>query len=182
MHTTRPAFYAVGALPTWMSDRYAFVAFITLSVIVFIGIALPAVWSRKPYRRKAAYAVLDRILQLFRTRKSLGALRREPPETQPWGVRCLIGHGPARGARSCEGTSRSAEGLCNDDTRVRSVAVARQEGSTHAERHLPDDQGPGSEIGLPELHPHHLRQHVLARLASQWGSEGDLMRLAGWET
>jgi hypothetical protein len=29
---------------------------------VFIGVALPAVWSKKPARRKAALAVLDRIL------------------------------------------------------------------------------------------------------------------------
>lgn len=38
-----------------------------LALLVFLGIALPAVWSSRPARRKAAAAVLGQIL---------GALRR----------------------------------------------------------------------------------------------------------
>lgn len=38
------------------------------AVIVFVGIALPAVWSRKPERRQAAAEVLDRILRFLRPR------------------------------------------------------------------------------------------------------------------
>ena len=33
-----------------------------LALLVYIGIALPAVWSAKPARRKAAAAVLGQIL------------------------------------------------------------------------------------------------------------------------
>jgi hypothetical protein len=33
-----------------------------LALLVFLGIALPAVWSSKPARRKAATAVLGQIL------------------------------------------------------------------------------------------------------------------------
>jgi hypothetical protein len=76
---------------------------------------------------------------------------------------CLLGQGRARG---------------------RSLVVARQEGPTHAERHLPHDQRPGSEIGLPD--PSFTRtqlRHAFShdRLANG-GSEGDLMCLAGWKT
>jgi uncharacterized oligopeptide transporter (OPT) family protein len=35
-------------------------------VLVFLGLALPAVWSRKAWRRKAAIDVLHQILGFFR--------------------------------------------------------------------------------------------------------------------
>jgi hypothetical protein len=34
----------------------------TLALLVYIGIALPAVWSAKPARRKAAAALLRQVL------------------------------------------------------------------------------------------------------------------------
>jgi hypothetical protein len=37
----------------------------TLALLVYIGIVLPAVWSAKPARRKAAAAVLQEILNTF---------------------------------------------------------------------------------------------------------------------
>jgi hypothetical protein len=37
-------------------------------IVIFVGIALPAVWSRKPARRKAAAEVLDSILRFIRPR------------------------------------------------------------------------------------------------------------------
>ena len=40
----------------------------------------------------------------------------------------------------------------------------------------------GSEIGLPELHPHQLRHTFSHDWLANGGSEGDLMRLAGWKT
>ncbi len=39
-----------------------------LALLVFFGIALPAVWSSKPARRKAAAAVLEQILATLRRR------------------------------------------------------------------------------------------------------------------
>ncbi len=39
-----------------------------LIVMIFTGIALPAVWSRRPARRKAAAEVLDRLLRFMRPR------------------------------------------------------------------------------------------------------------------
>jgi site-specific recombinase XerD len=77
-------------------------------------------------------------------------------------ARCLLGQGLARG---------------------RSLVVARQEGPSHAERHLPHDQRPGSEIGTrPELHLHQLRHTFSHDWLANGGSEGDLMCLAGWKT
>jgi hypothetical protein len=35
-------------------------------VLIFLGLALPAVWSRKAWRRKAAVDVLQQILVSFR--------------------------------------------------------------------------------------------------------------------
>lgn len=66
--------------------------------------------------------------------------------------------------------------------RGRPVAVARQEGLAHVERHLSDDQRPGNEVGLPELLPHQLRHTFSHDWLASGGSEGDLMRLAGWKT
>lgn len=37
-----------------------------LALLVFFGIAMPAVWSSQPARRKAAGAVLDQILASLR--------------------------------------------------------------------------------------------------------------------
>lgn len=39
-----------------------------LAVLVYAGVVLPAVWSAKPARRKAAAQVLDQILSLLRRR------------------------------------------------------------------------------------------------------------------
>jgi len=41
-----------------------------LALLVFLGIALPAVWSSKPARRRAAAAVLEQILATLRRRGS----------------------------------------------------------------------------------------------------------------
>jgi site-specific recombinase XerC len=40
----------------------------------------------------------------------------------------------------------------------------------------------GSAVGLPELHPHQLRHTFSHDWLASGGSEGDLMRLAGWKT
>jgi site-specific recombinase XerD len=40
----------------------------------------------------------------------------------------------------------------------------------------------GNEVGLPELHPHQLRHTFSHDWLASGGSEGDLMRLAGWKT
>lgn len=37
-----------------------------LGLLVYAGVALPAVWSAKPARRKAAAEVLRQILAIFR--------------------------------------------------------------------------------------------------------------------
>jgi integrase len=38
----------------------------------------------------------------------------------------------------------------------------------------------GAEIGLPKLHPHQLRHTFAHQWLAAGGTEGDLMRLAGW--
>ena len=40
----------------------------------------------------------------------------------------------------------------------------------------------GAEVGLPDLHPHQLRHTFSHDWLANGGSEGDLMRLAGWKT
>ncbi len=40
----------------------------------------------------------------------------------------------------------------------------------------------GAEVRLPELHPHQLRHTFSHHWLASGGSEGDLMRLAGWKT
>src|SRR5260221_1140943 len=40
----------------------------------------------------------------------------------------------------------------------------------------------GSAVGLPDLHPHQLRHSFSHDWLASGGSEGDLMRLAGWKT
>jgi hypothetical protein len=39
-----------------------------LALLVYAGVVLPAVWSAKPARRKAAVAVLHQIFSVFRRR------------------------------------------------------------------------------------------------------------------
>ncbi len=43
-------------------------AIFILAVLIFMGVVLPAVWSAKPCRRKAAGAVLEQILDCIRKR------------------------------------------------------------------------------------------------------------------
>lgn len=57
------------------------------ALLLYAGIALPAVWSDKPARRKAAAAVLHQILNA-RT----GADRREMPARTPSAEKCPVTH------------------------------------------------------------------------------------------
>ena len=58
----------IGPIVGSLSDSTSAVYGVALIVIIFVGIALPAVWSRKPARRKAAAEVLDSILRFVRPR------------------------------------------------------------------------------------------------------------------
>jgi integrase len=40
----------------------------------------------------------------------------------------------------------------------------------------------GASVGLPGLHPHQLRHSFAASWLAAGGTEGDLMRLAGWKS
>jgi integrase/recombinase XerC len=40
----------------------------------------------------------------------------------------------------------------------------------------------GSQVGLPGLHPHQLRHTFAHEWLAQGGTEGDLMRIAGWKS
>jgi integrase len=40
----------------------------------------------------------------------------------------------------------------------------------------------GAAVGLPDLHPHQLRHTFSHDWLANGGSEGDLMRLAGWKS
>ena len=40
----------------------------------------------------------------------------------------------------------------------------------------------GTAVGLPDLHPHQLRHTFSHDWLANGGSEGDLMRLAGWKS
>jgi hypothetical protein len=55
------AFTAVPYLPVIIM-----VTGLALALLVFFGVILPAVWSSKPARRKAAAAILDQILATLR--------------------------------------------------------------------------------------------------------------------
>jgi hypothetical protein len=44
---------------------YIFVFLLVLTVIISVLVVWPAVWSNQPYRRKAAYVVLDRLLKFI---------------------------------------------------------------------------------------------------------------------
>lgn len=49
-------------------SRVIFAGLAVLVLLVYIGIALPAAWSTKPARRKAAAEVLRQILDTIRRR------------------------------------------------------------------------------------------------------------------
>lgn len=49
---------------------------VLLLLLVYLGIALPAVWSSEPTRRKAAAAVLGQILTTLRPPRGLWRSRR----------------------------------------------------------------------------------------------------------
>ena len=40
----------------------------------------------------------------------------------------------------------------------------------------------GAQVGLPGLHPHQLRHTFAHEWLAQGGTEGDLMRIAGWKS
>jgi hypothetical protein len=40
----------------------------------------------------------------------------------------------------------------------------------------------GAQVGLPGLHPHQLRHTFAHEWLAQGGTEGDLMRIAGWQS
>lgn len=63
----RPAVLVASALPLHVV-LIAAVCAGALALFVYAGIALPAVWSAKPARRKAAAEVLRQILAVIRSR------------------------------------------------------------------------------------------------------------------
>ena len=54
------------ALPSFTGIQTALYLPAASFVLVFLGLALPAVWSRKAWRRKAAMDVLQQIQAFFR--------------------------------------------------------------------------------------------------------------------
>jgi hypothetical protein len=48
----------------------AFYVFVLVFTAIFCGVVLPAVWSAKPSRRRAAMLVLDLILHTIRRRRA----------------------------------------------------------------------------------------------------------------
>jgi hypothetical protein len=48
-------------------SQYIFVFCIILTVTIATLVVWPAVWSNNPFRRQAAYMVLDRILKFLRS-------------------------------------------------------------------------------------------------------------------
>jgi hypothetical protein len=52
---------ALASNPSW-PVTIAVVALALLALLVYAGIALPAIWSRNPQRRREAASVLDQIL------------------------------------------------------------------------------------------------------------------------
>ena len=65
MNVSLSAAALTATLPTHMLAIVA-VSIGVLTLLVYAGIALPAVWSAKPARRKAAAEVLRQILAAFR--------------------------------------------------------------------------------------------------------------------
>ena len=57
------AFAQVGTVSKILSSQDALVVLGILAILVMVLVILPAVWSEKPTRRKAALAVLDRLLR-----------------------------------------------------------------------------------------------------------------------
>jgi hypothetical protein len=56
--------HVVSGISSFSPAFYAFV----LGVLVIVLVVAPAVWSRRPARRKAAAAVLDLLLRFLRSR------------------------------------------------------------------------------------------------------------------
>jgi hypothetical protein len=50
----------------WSSTQATVAGGIALVALIFVFVVVPAVWSRKPDRRAAAFVVLDLILRFFR--------------------------------------------------------------------------------------------------------------------
>jgi hypothetical protein len=55
-----------GHLSLWSTGTAPYLGGLVLIALIFFFVVLPAVWSRSPDRRQAAYGVLDRILRFFR--------------------------------------------------------------------------------------------------------------------
>jgi hypothetical protein len=67
--TSRPAAILAVAATVASASRTCGAAVIGLAILallIYVGIALPAVWSAKPARRKAAAEVLRQILSILR--------------------------------------------------------------------------------------------------------------------
>jgi len=62
------------------------------------------------------------------------------------------------------------------------MAVAPQKGRLTASGVYQMIKDRGNAIGLPDLHPHQLRHTFSHDWLANGGSEGDLMRLAGWKS
>lgn len=54
------------ALPSFTGIQTALYLPAAAFVLIFLGLALPAVWSRKAWRRKAAIDVLQQVQAFFR--------------------------------------------------------------------------------------------------------------------
>jgi hypothetical protein len=57
------AFAQASTVSKILSNQDALVVLGILAILVIVLVVLPAVWSEKPTRRKAALAVLDRLLR-----------------------------------------------------------------------------------------------------------------------
>lgn len=53
---------ALSAAAVWSENYFPAIIGALLPVFVFVCVVCPAVWSRNPARRRAALAVLDRLL------------------------------------------------------------------------------------------------------------------------
>jgi len=67
VHVTRAAAVALPAGLLFHALPLVAIGMSILALLVYVGIALPAVWSAKPARRKAAAEVLRQIFALFRS-------------------------------------------------------------------------------------------------------------------
>ena len=80
--------FSAATSASWLPNRYAPLYVIALLVMAYAGVIGPAIWSRKPSRRRAAYAVLDRLLDFlnrlldfFSDRRVLAAQTLPPTRT-----------------------------------------------------------------------------------------------------